>query len=144
MENSDHDEIVWNIIDKMFQDNPNFLVKHHLESYNDFFNNKIYNIFREKNPIQIFKEENPETKKYNLQADIYIGGKNGNKLYFGKPIIFDNKREHYMFPNEARLRNMTYGITLHVDVEVEYKIVNDDGEVQKQFFIGKIYFGKFQ
>ena len=62
-----------------------------------FFNNKIYNIFKEKNPIQIFKDQNPDTKEYNLQADIYIGGKEGKLLYFGKPIIYDDKREHYMF-----------------------------------------------
>ena len=125
MENLNYEEINWNIIDNMFKNDPNLLVKHHLESYNDFFNNKIYNIFKEKNPIQIFKDQDPDTKQYNLQADIYIGGKEGKLLYFGKPIIYDDKREHYMFPNEARLRNMTYAITLHVDVEVEYKIIND-------------------
>ena len=40
---------------KYFQDNPNILVKHHLDSYNDFFNNKIFNIFKEKNPIKFLK-----------------------------------------------------------------------------------------
>ena len=46
-----HEEIAWKIIDKFFAQDPNILVKHHLESYNDFFNNKIHNIFKEKNPI---------------------------------------------------------------------------------------------
>ena len=143
MENLNHEEINWNVIDNMFKNDQNFLVKHHLESYNDFFNNKIYNIFKEKNPIQIFKDQNPDTKEYNLQADIYIGGKEGKLLYFGKPIIYDDKREHYMFPNEARLRNMTYAITLHVDVEIEYKIIDDGEEKQINSRLEKIYFGKF-
>ena len=34
-----HEEIAWTIIDKYFEHDPNILVKHHLESYNDFFNN---------------------------------------------------------------------------------------------------------
>ena len=146
MDSKQNDTIIWNIIDKYFQDNPNILVKHHLDSYNDFFNNKIFNIFKEKNPIRIFKDQDPDTKEYKLQADIYIGGKDGNKLYFGKPIIFDENRTHYMFPNEARLRNMTYGTTLHVDIDVVYNIKDSN----KNFILEnevsnfeKIYFGKF-
>jgi DNA-directed RNA polymerase beta subunit len=59
------DKITWNIIDKLFRDNPNLLVKHHLDSFNKFFNEQIYNIFREKNPIKIFKDENADTKEFN-------------------------------------------------------------------------------
>ena len=50
-----HEELSWLIIDKYFSHDPNILVKHHLESFNDFFNNKIHNIFKEKNPILIMK-----------------------------------------------------------------------------------------
>ena len=144
MEKNSKDEMIWNIIDKYFKDNRNLLIKHHLDSYNDFFDNKIHNIFKEKNPIQIFKNQDTKTKKYNLQADIYIGGKDGKKLYFGKPIIFDENRTHYMFPNEARLRNMSYGTTLHIDVDIVYRIINDDGEENIiENTLQKIYFGKF-
>ena len=122
MDFKENDKLIWNVIDKYFEDNPNILVKHHLDSYNDFFNNKIFNNFKEKNTIRIFKDQDPNTKDYRLKADIYIGGKDGNKLYFGKPIIFDENRTHYMFPNEARLRNMSYGTTLHVDIDVIYNI----------------------
>jgi DNA-directed RNA polymerase II subunit RPB2 len=142
--NQEHDNIAWIIIDKYFEDNPNILIRHHLDSYNDFFNNKIHNIFREKNPIRILKDQDPVSKLYNLQAELYIGGKDGSKLYFGKPIIFDDNREHYMFPNEARLRNMTYGTTLHVDVEIVYKITDADGnENETKSLLEKIYLGKF-
>jgi DNA-directed RNA polymerase II subunit RPB2 len=139
-----HEELAWLIIDKYFTHDPNILVKHHLESFNDFFNNKIYNIFKEKNPILIIKEQDEATKEYNYRAEIYIGGINGNQLYFGKPIIYDTNREHYMFPNEARLRNMTYAITLHVDVEVVYKIMNSEGQyTETKSLLEKIYLGKF-
>jgi len=143
-ETINHEELAWKIIDKFFAQDPNILVKHHLESYNDFFNNKIHNIFREKNPILIMKEQDEETKEYNYKAELYIGGSSGKLIYFGKPIIYDDAREHYMFPNEARLRNMTYALTLHVDVEVVYYIMNEDGAyVETRSLLEKIYLGKF-
>ena len=139
-----HEEIAWKIIDKFFAQDPNALVKHHLESYNDFFNIKIHNIFKEKNPILIMKEQNEETKEYNYKAELYIGGRSGKLIYFGKPIIYDEHREHYMFPNEARLRNMTYAITIHIDVEISYYIMNEEGiYVETKSLLEKIYLGKF-
>jgi len=139
-----HEELAWLVIDKFFANDPNLLVKHHLESYNDFFNNKIHNIFKEKNPILIMKEQNDTTKEYNYRAELYIGGVDGKRIYYGKPIIYDDHREHFMFPNEARLRNMTYAITIHIDVEVVYKINNELGELKETTSVlEKIYLGKF-
>jgi DNA-directed RNA polymerase II subunit RPB2 len=138
------EKIIWNIIDKYFNSSDNLLVKHHIDSYNDFFNNKINNIFREKNPIYILKNQDTTTKEYNYKAEIYLAGKTGNRIYYGKPIIFDNQREHYMFPNEARLRNMSYSITIHIDVEIEYKIKKEDGSyLETNSILEKIYLGKF-
>ena len=42
-------EVIWNIIDTYFSDNPNALVSHHLDSYNQFFKTDLKQIFREKN-----------------------------------------------------------------------------------------------
>jgi DNA-directed RNA polymerase II subunit RPB2 len=138
------DNLIWNVIEKYFESDTNLLVKHHINSFDDFFNNKIYNIIKEKNPIKIFKDKNEVTKNYNLQAEIFFGGKEGNNLYFGKPIIFDKDREHYMFPNEARLRNMTYAITLHMDIDIIYKIYDkDNNETITESTLKNIYFGKF-
>ena len=144
MTNKNANEIPWIIIDKFFKDNKNILVKHHLDSYNSFFNSGINQIFKEKNPIKIMKQLDPETKIFKLRADLYLGGKEGDKIYIGKPIIFDQDREHYMFPNEARLRNMTYGVTIHYDVYIEYIIYNEDNEpVEISTTLEKIYLGRF-
>ena len=83
----------------------------------------IKNIFKEKNPIKILKQQNPETKEFELQANLYLGGKEGKNIYYGKPIIYDEGRPHFMYPNEARLRNMTYGFTIHYDVDIKFKIL---------------------
>lgn len=120
---------IWELIDKLFKENPEGLVAHHLESYNDFFQNGIFRIFKEKNPIRINSNYDPAIDDYRNQCIMYFGGKNGDRLYFGKPIIYDDKENsHYMFPNEARLRNMTYGMTIHYDIEIEYINILKPGE----------------
>ena len=121
---------IWDMIDKMFKENPDSLVSHHIESYNDFFKNGIFRIFKEKNPVRINSNFDPDIDDYRNQCLMYFGGKNGDKLYFGKPIIYDDKENsHYMFPNEARLRNMTYGMTIHYDIEIEYIDILRSGEL---------------
>ena len=138
---------VWNIIHSFFKDDPQSLVRHHVESYNDFFTSGIYKIFKEKNPIRIqsrydpnlaryddkTKQTNPELGfgEYRSQAILYLGGKDGSRIYFGKPVIYDEGRAHYMYPNEARLRNMTYGMTIHYDVEIEYIDILEEDELPK-------------
>ena len=111
---------IWKLIDKYFTDNPQSLVRHHIESYNDFFKNGIFKIFKEKPPIRINTRFDKEINDYRSQCIMYFGGKDGSKIYFGKPVIYDDNNNHYMFPNEARLRNMSYGMTIHYDVEVEF------------------------
>ena len=134
----------WKIIDKYFEDNPEGLVNHHIESYNDFFQDGIYKIFKEKNPIKILKNQDPETKNFKLQASIYLGGKDGNKLYYGKPIIYDENNEHYMYPNDARLRNMTYAMSIHYDVVIDYIIEDEDGnKIETTTTLEKIFLGRF-
>ena len=119
-----NETIPWNIIDKFFSDNPNVLVAHQLDSYNEFITNGISQIFKEHNPIVFQKEKNQQTDAYKHVSRFYLGGKGGDKIYYGKPVIYDENvstsRVHYMYPNEARLRNMTYGVTIHYDVEVEF------------------------
>jgi len=119
-------ELPWKVIQRLFDDDPQMMVRHHIDSYNDFFGKGIFKIFRERNPIILQKEQDPDTQEFNLRCELYLGGKNGDKVYFGKPIIYDDDREHYMFPNEARLRNMTYGTTIHYDVDVVFKIAVPD------------------
>ena len=138
----------WSIIDKYFNDNPNYLVAHHLDSYNSFYNEGIKRIFKEKNPVKIMKEQDKKTGEFALKCDMYLGGKNGDKLYYGKPIIYDEHREHFMYPNEARLRNMTYGITIHYDVDVEFTIRSGSstgtGDIKTHSLtLDKIFLGRF-
>ena len=133
-----NDEIAWSLIERYFLDNPQNLVKHHIQSYNDFYKNGIFQIFREKNPITIYAKHNEQTGEYDNKIDIFFGGKEGNRLYFGKPIIYDSADNiHYMYPNEARLRNMTYAMTIHYDIEYEVTYNINNGEKPQFFYGGK-------
>ena len=137
-------ELPWSVIDTYFRDNPRALVQHHLNSFNDFFDGGIQSIMKERNPIRVIKQQNPVTKEFRLRCELYLGGKNGDKVYFGKPMIYDDDRTHFMYPNEARLRNMTYGVTIHYDIEVDYHVVEDDGSTTEMTkTIEKVLLGRF-
>jgi DNA-directed RNA polymerase II subunit RPB2 len=143
MDENDWNEIQWDIIDKFFGDNRYCLIDHHLKSYNKFYEKDIFNIFREKNPVKIQKEYNQKTGDYDLQCYMYMGGKTGKKIYYGKPVIFDEENTHFMYPNEARLRDMTYGFTIHYDIEIDFVIRTDGGEsVISTMTLEKIFLGK--
>jgi DNA-directed RNA polymerase II subunit RPB2 len=140
----DKEEISWKLIDKYFKDNPNNLVAHHLESYNDFFGAGINRIFRENNPIRfIEREDESNDSERRNECMLYLGGKDGTKIYYGKPIIYDDNNSHYMFPNDARLRNMTYGITVHYDVDVEFLYYVNEEKREHSLTIPKVFLGRF-
>jgi hypothetical protein len=141
-----NETIPWNIIDKLFSDNPNILVAHQLDSYNEFISNGISQIFKEHNPIVFQKEKNPQTDVYKHISRFYLGGKTGDKIYYGKPVIYDEtgttSRVHYMYPNEARLRNMTYGVTIHYDVDVEFEQEQQEQEASEAVSVSTKKFTK--
>ena len=136
-------EKTWKVINSYFSDNEHALVSHHIESYNNFIKFGIKRIFKENNPIKILKNFDEKTNTFNLQCILHLGGKQGDKIYYGKPIIYDENNKHFMYPNEARLRNMTYGLTIHYDVEIEYLITINGQEQTINETIKQVYLGKF-
>jgi DNA-directed RNA polymerase II subunit RPB2 len=144
------EKISWKLIDKYFKENPNNLVAHHLESYNDFFNNGIKRIFYENNPIRFIEREDESNQLSGNRNEclLYLGDKDGSKIYLGKPIIYDDtgstsRGAHYMYPNDARLRNMTYGITIHYDVFVEFIYYVGGEKKEHSMLLNKVYLGRF-
>ena len=146
--NTDISSMQWEIIDKYFEYDEQTLVKHHISSYNSFMKEGIPKILRDENPISLeFKDSDSERRNVQgapilYKCKLYLGGKNGTAVYFGKPIIYDYNDEapldddaefkHYMYPNEARLRNMTYATTVHVDVEIEMTYPNPESGSEKE------------
>jgi DNA-directed RNA polymerase II subunit RPB2 len=124
-------QTIWKIINSHFEENPQALVSHHLDSYNDFFRNGVLQLLKEKNPVPILSKFDETIKDYKYQCLMYFGGKDGTKVYYGKPVIHDAENPHYMYPNEARLRNMTYAMSIHYDIELEFVFLLAPGESPK-------------
>jgi DNA-directed RNA polymerase II subunit RPB2 len=137
-------KVSWKVLDTYFKANPNYLVNHQLDSYNQFMNKGIQKIFSENNPLKFIENRSDAIEHPNIIL-LYIGGKNADKIYYGKPIIYDENNAHFMYPNEARLRNMTYGLTIHYDVDVEMLIYDPekDDRVKVEKTIEKVYLGRF-
>ena len=131
-------DFAWTILDKYFTDQPYFLTKHHLDSFNDFVINRIPNTIRILNPIVMIKE--------NKEARIYIGGKDGNDIHLTKPTIVDEFGTKLMYPNEARLKNYTYTSDIHATIQIEYltfdgkgkNVINTDEYIHPMAKIGSI------
>jgi DNA-directed RNA polymerase II subunit RPB2 len=128
----------WNIIDSYFKDE-HILVRHHLDSYNDFLDRGIISIFRENNPLRGFSRYIEGKQMY---PNIYFGGIKGDKIYYGKPtLVNDEKKTKLLYPNEARIKNKTYSISIHYDVDVI--IVDDSGVESAPITLDQIYLGQF-
>ena len=131
----------------MFRDNESLLVIHQLESYNDFINTGIQRVFRERNPIKIMKEQDSETGVFRNRCNLFMGGKTGTNVYFGRPVVADDDKDRYLYPNIARLRNMSYSATIHIDVAVDFYIATDDNPVPTTptdtLIIPRVLLGRF-
>ena len=140
----DIEKIAWEITDRYFTENPSFLVAHHIDSYNDFINRGIFNVFKENGTIKYVSIVKDDAAPAN-QLTLYLGGRDGKRIYFGKPVIADQTHTHFMYPNDARLRNMTYAATIHFDVDVDFEFTPPGTtELQKHTLtIDKIYLGRF-
>ena len=93
MSMEDYDTLIWKIIDTYFKSEPRRLVKHHIDSYNLFFNSQINNIFRENNPLKIRYNQIKDSDNYMYECDLFLGGSDGDKVYIGKPTIYDNNKQ---------------------------------------------------
>ena len=114
------------VLRKYFDSFPNtFLTQHHMESYEAFIFRELPDIILSENPITVLKEP-LDTKEgiYKYKTEIYIGGPattaSDLAIDVGPPIItLDNgKTVRRMFPNEARIRDLTYSATFQADILV--------------------------
>jgi len=137
-------ETPWSLIESYFKDQHlSQLVRHQLESYNDFVTYQIQKTIDMFNPVQISSENDfdKESGKYNLE--IYITFENF-RLY--RPQIHENNgASKLMFPQEARLRNFTYASMMTIDLNVKYIVRTGNNLENAQTFyknIPGIHIGK--
>lgn len=121
-------EDTWSIIDTYFRTNKYFITKHHLDSWNDFVSSKIISTIKVLNPFIIIK--NQDNGKIVHEINIFVGGINGDEVFLNKPTIYENGKQRIMYPNEARIRDLTYQSDLYANILVKYitKEINETEE----------------
>jgi len=123
---------IWEILDTYFNnsggsDSANILVKHQIDSYNEFLDKKLVQIIQGFNPIQIFHNYNEEIGDFMYKISINILQPSITKPMYqtqdGSQIL--------MTPNLARMNNLTYATNLYVHVHVVTDIINKDGITER-------------
>ena len=121
VEKSQYIEEPWKIINAYFQgQHLERLVRHQLESYNNFVNYQISRTIEMFNPVRIVSENDydPVSDKYSLEVFV-----NFDNFQLHRPQIHENNgATKLMFPHEARLRNFTYASTMNIDMNIQYVI----------------------
>ena len=141
----------WDVINSYFRDIPNYLVRHHIDSYNDFINNKIPLImknFAKIPPYILIDKDSKSGLIYEIK--MYYGGRDNNRYTISKPTIitYPGGEVRQLYPNEARLKNLTYGVDFFYDVDIDFiikkngkevaRIPHPNPEILKNIYLGRI------
>ena len=143
----------WDIIDTFFRDTEYYKSQHQIESFDEFIfseENGIQKIIKRENPYILFKGENKKKNSFLYELRIYYGetldeegvplskikeekdGKIVEKeiqnVFVSSPSIYKNDNLSVMFPNEARLKNLTYQSNILCNIGVHFIFHNDDGK----------------
>jgi len=159
------DKECWKIIDSYFSTIPNYISKNQIDSYNMFLDEQIGKTIRQFNPIQLVYYTNEKSDLDRYEVDIIVGGtrkgndvvNDGQNIFIGKPIIHETTivkkddggeeiivQNKQLYPNEARLKNQNYMISVSSNIYFVYKVFQADQliktEVREllQVLLGKI------
>ena len=139
MSKINYDTDTWDVI-KAYFGNKRQLVKHHLESYDNFIDDKIKKIIHQFNPLSIYNNYNESKNNYKYEIRIEF-----DEIYFQKPVIYENNGStKIMYPNEARLRNLSYSMPLLIDINITIieNPLEDSKKIISKKLLKKINIGK--
>lgn len=92
---------VWKIIESYFKEG---LISHQLFSYNEFVNTNLEKVIRDESMVNI----NLDNKHRYV---VYFGN-----VYVAPPCVIENREIRKLYPNEARLKDLSYESGVYVDV----------------------------
>ena len=131
-------EDTWDIINNYFSLGEVQLVKHQLTSFNDFVDNHIEKIISgpQYNPLIIDIEAPPEDEDQKLGENVKFLRHEirFSKVYLHKPYHQEtNGSITPIFPNEARLRSLTYQSELFSDISHVVKTLDENHEEIEEY-----------
>lgn len=123
IENSKYIEEPWTIVKSYFEgQHLDRLVRHQLESYNNFISYQITKTIDMFNPVHIASEHDYDATSKKYALEIFVTFEN---FHLHRPQIHENNgATKLMFPQEARLRNFTYASVMNVDMKIKYVVRN--------------------
>jgi len=114
-------ETPWTIIESYFKGHYlERLVRHQLDSYNNFVNYQIEKTIGMFNPVNIKSEHDFDSasRKHSLELVVTF-----DNFHIYRPQIHENNGAiKLMFPQEARLRNFTYASAMTIDINIKFII----------------------
>jgi DNA-directed RNA polymerase II subunit RPB2 len=132
----------WTIIESYFEGHYlERLVRHQIESYNDFVSHKMRTTIEMFNPMRIVSQNDYNSEGDFYSLELYITFKNLSML---RPQLHENNgATKTLYPQEARLRNFTYSSTILCDVEIKVNRKYSVDDVHSQVkMIPKVQIGK--
>lgn len=144
LKNDQYIEIPWTIIETYFKgQHLDRLIRHQLESYNNFVSYQIQRTIEMFNPVRIASEQDYDAKSGKYSLEIYVTFEN---FHIYRPQIHENNgATKLMFPQEARLRNFTYASAITIDMNLKFMVRNGPNLENIQTFyknLPKIHIGK--
>jgi DNA-directed RNA polymerase II subunit RPB2 len=138
----DYDHDTWKIIDSYFAQNDHKqIMKHQLESFQQFIDCQLWQTVRQFNPVVIYHDYNADLNKHRVELHLEF-----QDFSIGKPIIHENDGSYkQMTPAIARLRHLTYASQLTINIHLK-KIIRSGDAFEKEdidtLILNKINFGK--
>jgi DNA-directed RNA polymerase II subunit RPB2 len=98
------------------------LVRHQIESYNNFINYQIQKTIQMFNPLVVHSENDFVEQQNKYMLEIHI---NFINFRMHPPQIYENNgATKTMYPQEAKLRNFNYSSNMIIDIQIKYIIRN--------------------
>ena len=119
----DYCEEPWTLIESYFKGKHlQQLVKHQVESYNDFVNYQIQKTISMFNPVHICSEQDFDKESGKYRLELFVTFEKFN--IYRAQIHENNGATKLMFPEEARNRNFTYAGNMTVNMNIKYIVRN--------------------
>jgi ribA/ribD-fused uncharacterized protein len=123
------------ILEKYFAQNEFALTRHHIDTYEKCVFDDIPSIIHSNNPIVFMKGPlDPNEGIFSTRLELFIGGNvptpHRLALQISPPVITvdSGNTVRRMFPNEARLRNLTYAAQISADIYIRATFTEPDPE----------------
>lgn len=114
----------WIVIDKYFEEKG--LVRQQIDSFDQFITNTIQELIDDSGEIIVYPQNQYLT---NQEIDSHGHQVKFGQLYISKPTVYEaDGEQRELYPQEARLRSLTYHLQIFIDITVNQYELNEDGQ----------------